>query len=158
MAENGQNRTHLRFSYSTKVAINSKVSIAFAREQHSKYQRYTDLIALEAAQLDEHQKGMVDLRAKLREVDATIARAEELLEKQSLEKKKPSLFFSHMALPAAVIRDFRLNLEECYDSWVDEFGEKRATWIWRRQEFGLISRYWFDTIISALERARKVIW
>ncbi|MGT2445915.1 hypothetical protein ACU4I5_26985 (plasmid) [Ensifer adhaerens] len=74
-------------------------------------------------------------------------------------KAPPSAFCLELLVPMELTEDFIANMSEIYQSqWLPRYGEKRAKLLWRRQCLGLITRHWFDVLVGAAERLRKVFY
>lgn len=62
-------------------------------------------------------------------------------------------------MPADIAKDFLANLEiVCAEIWIPRYGERRTRFLWHRNCAGMVVHYWFDCLVSAAERVRKVIY
>lgn len=126
-------------------------------------------------------KEMAELRSDLASLDAAIDRADKLLDPSEilrlsqeqhrryiemtrmLEAKSESLippsgYFVRIILPEEIAADYLANMEEVYsDQWVPRYGPKASKRLWFRNCLGMAVSYWFNVLMSAVERIRKVI-
>ncbi|CAN7506050.1 hypothetical protein [Pararhizobium sp. LjRoot238] len=122
-------------------------------------------IYVEKTKLDTQRHPSMILESLMKELSETIEKSSsartDFWERaaHSVDAEPPSSFWFGMMLPSDVGDDFLANMEIKYqEKWLPAFGARRAKWMWRRQCMGMVVRYWFDTLVSAAESLRKIIW
>ncbi|OLP44616.1 hypothetical protein [Rhizobium oryziradicis] len=113
-------------------------------------------VALELARLEWAIRNCEDLLFRAR-ADAYLKKTSSSIETVKTRSMIRSEFLVDLALPTSKAGDFIDNLEKLFsENWVPKYGIRRARLIWHRQCFGLVVRYWFDLLLSTVERLKKI--
>ncbi|WP_092749809.1 hypothetical protein [Rhizobium aethiopicum] len=118
-----------------------EVLLARARQEHQKFKATSARLEKLSERFEREAAEMKEARLKLKQV------------------RRPHTYVFFALLPARLAGDFLTNLETIFtETWVPRYGYKKSRWLWHRNCWGLVAYYWFDTVMLAAERIRKVIW